>query len=152
MNNVNIEAITDRVRYLLEDLGMRLYDLHYNHVSKTLRVFIDREKGGITIKDCQKVSKILSRDLDNTDLFSSSYTLEVSSPGIERYLKRPEHYAWAAGKHVEIDVGDKKITGFIRGIEKSGVVIATNSGEELIPFNRIVKARVVEEISYGKRR
>ncbi len=152
MNNVDIERVSKRIITLLEDLGLRLYDLQYNHVSKTLRVFIDREKGGITIKDCQKVSTILSRDLDNTDLINSSYTLEVSSPGVERYLKRPEHYAWAAGKRVEVDIGEKKITGFIRHTEQNGVVIATDSGEELIPFGSIVKAKITEEIGYGRRR
>jgi len=151
-DNFDIGVISESVRKILEDLGLRLYDIQYNQVSRTLRIVIDRERGGITIKDCQKVSNLVFKEFDNNDFFGSKLTLEVSSPGVERYLKRPEHYLWAAGKRVEIDVGDKKIKGFLRNIEKNGVVVATELGEQLIPFNSIAKAKVAEEIVYGKRR
>lgn len=151
-DNLDIGVISKSVRKILEDLGLRLYDFQYNRVSKTLRIFIDREDGAITIKDCQKVSNLIFKEFNNNDFFTSKLTLEVSSPGVERYLKRPEHYLWAAGKRVVIDVGDKKIKGFIRNTKQDGVVVATESGEQLIPFNSIVKARIAEEIAYGKRR
>jgi ribosome maturation factor RimP len=82
----------------------------------------------------------------------SSYALEISSPGIGRRLSRPEHYSWAIGKLVEIDSGDKKTQGYIRDVKKDGVVIATDSGEVLFTYKSIVRAKLVEELLYDKRR
>jgi ribosome maturation factor RimP len=79
------------------------------------------------------------------------YTLEVSSPGIERPLKKLEHYTWATGKVVEIDTGTERIKGFLRGAREEGIVIALGRDEKLIPYGSIKKARVIEEISHGKR-
>ena len=98
------------------------------------------------------MSKTISKKIDEDEIIVFPYTLEVSSPGIERALKRPEHYLWAMGKVVEIDIGDKKIKGYIRNTKKEGVIVATDLGENLIPYNSIVKAKVVEDLEYGKRR
>jgi len=148
----DVDALSMVVKNVLEEAGLRLYDINFNHISRTLRVFIDREREPITVKDCKEVSNLISRKLEGSDLDNFSYTLEVSSPGIERPLKRREHYEWALGKLVEIDVGDKKIRGYLRQCEGDGVVIGTESGEELIPYASIQKAKVAEEITYGKRR
>jgi ribosome maturation factor RimP len=126
--------------------------MHFNKVSNMLRVFIDRDKGAVTVEDCRKVSKLISKKIDNDQIIIFPYTLEVSSPGVERFLKRPEHYRWAAGKLVEIDVGEKKIKGYIRHTEEDGVIVATDVGENLVPYSSIVRAKVVEDLEYGKRR
>lgn len=151
-DNFDLERISNIIRNTLDDLGLRLYDLHFNHVSKTLRVFIDRKDGVITVLDCKKVSNMLSKEIDEEEIMPFSYTLEVSSPGIERPLKRPEHYLWALGKLVEIDTHDKKIKGYIRDTERDGVIVATDHGENMILYSSIVKAKVVEDVQYGKRR
>ena len=151
-DNFDLEDISNRTIKILEDLGLRLYDISYNQVSGTLRVFIDRERGAITVKDCRGVSNLISKELENSDSFNFRYTLEVSSPGIQRPLKRPEHYVWALGRVVEIDMGDKKIRGYLRNAHKDGVVVGTKSGENIIPYASIIKAKVVEEIVYDKRR
>ncbi len=148
----DLEKISKIIRTVLDDLGFRLYDMHFNEISKNLRIFIDREDGGVTVSDCKRVSNIISKQIDESEVMVARYTLEVSSPGIERPLKRPEHYVWAMGKLVEIDVGDKKIRGYLRNTEKDGVVVATDRGENLVPYSAIVKAKVVEDIEYGKRR
>ncbi len=148
----DLEKISKIIRIVLDDLGFRLYDMHFNEVSKNLRIFIDREDGGVTVSDCKRVSNMISKQIDESEVMVVRYTLEVSSPGIERPLKRPEHYVWAMGKLVEIDVGDKKIRGYLRNTEKDGVVVATDRGENLVPYSAIVKAKVVEDIEYGKRR
>ncbi len=149
---IDVDKISSIIRNVLDDLGLRFYDMHFNKVSKMLRVFIDRDKGAITVEDCRKVSKLISRKIDSDQIIIFPYTLEVSSPGIERSLKRPEHYQWAAGKLVEIDVGERKIKGYIRDTEKDGVIVATDVGENLVPYSSIVKAKVVEDLEYGKRR
>lgn len=149
---IDVEKISSVVRTVLDDLGIRFYDMHFNKVSNMLRIFIDRDKGAITVEDCRKVSRLISKKIDNEQIIIFPYTLEVSSPGVERPLKRPEHYRWAAGKLVEIDVGEKKIKGYIRHTEEAGVVVATDLGENLVPYASIVKAKVVEDLEYGKRR
>ena len=151
-DNFDLAKISNIVNNILDDLGLRLYDLHFNHVSKTLRVFIDRKDGTVTVSDCKKVSNIISKEIDEEEIMPFSYTLEVSSPGIERPLKRPEHYLWAMGKLVEIDTGSEKIKGYIRSTQGDGVIVATERGENVISYASIIKAKVVEEIEYGKRR
>jgi ribosome maturation factor RimP len=136
---------------ILDDMGLRFYDLEFNKVSRVLRVFIDKEKGGVTIQDCQSTSNAISRALDASELMNFPYTLEVSSPGIERPLKKPQHYAWATGNVVEIDTGTERIKGFLRGTKKEGIIIAVGEDENVIPYSSIKKARIIEETSHGRR-
>jgi len=152
INNLDLENISNRIRTIIEDFGLQFYDLHYNKVSKTLRVFIDRERGEVTVNDCKQVSNLISKELETSDSFDLSYTLEVSSPGVERPLKRPEHYSRVLGKLVEIDLGDRKVTGYLRNAQPDAITVATPAGENLIPYASILKAKVVEETLYGKRR
>jgi ribosome maturation factor RimP len=151
-HNYDIEKISNLIKDILDDMGLRFYDISFNEVSNTLRLFIDRDDGGITVDDCRKVSKIISRKIRESEIITFPYTLEVSSPGIERPLKRPEHYRWAIGKLVQIDMGGKKIKGYLRNIKKNGVVVATDRGENLLPYASIIKAKVVEDLEYGKPR
>lgn len=148
--DVDRERISGIVVAILEEAGLRLYDLDYNDVTRTLRVYIDREKGGVTIGDCQKVSGAISRQLDSADLIMSRYTLEVSSPGVERVLKRPEHYRWAIGKVVEIDTGEERTRGYLRAADDAGVTVTAGAGEKEIAYGSIKKAKVVEELGNGK--
>lgn len=149
--NVDLTELSEMIKEVVEDMELRFYDFEFNNVSRTLRVYIDKEKGGVTISDCQRISNALSRVLDASELMNFPYTLEVSSPGIGRLLKKPEHYSWAIGNVVEIDTGAEKITGFLRGTRKDGIVVAVGTDENLIPYRSIKKARIVEEISHGKR-
>jgi ribosome maturation factor RimP len=152
MNNVDMKKITALVQGIVEDLNIRLYDVQFNPVSRILSVFIDKVAGGVTVDDCRRVSSQLSPALDRADLIPSSYTLEVSSPGINRALKKLEHYQWALGKIAEIDLGKTRVKGHLRNVNESGVTIATGNGEEYIAFSAIVRARVMEEIEHDKRR
>ena len=149
--NVDLTELSEMIKEVVEDMELRFYDFEFNNVSRTLRVYIDKEKGGVTISDCQRISNALSRVLDASELMNFPYTLEVSSPGIGRLLKKPEHYSWAIGNVVEIDTGAEKITGFLRGTRKDGIVVAVGTDENFIPYRSIKKARIVEEISHGKR-
>jgi len=149
--NVDLAELAEMIKKVFEDTELRFYDFEFNNVSRTLRVYIDKEKGGVTISDCQRISNALSRVLDASELMNFPFTLEVSSPGIGRLLKKPEHYSWAIGNVVEIDTGAEKITGFLRGTRKDGIVVAVGTDENFIPYRSIKKARIVEEISHGKR-
>lgn len=148
----NMERVSEIMRSILDTVGFRLYDMHFNDVTRLLRVFIDKEEGGITIEDCKKVSRLISRDLDSEGIFEGQYTIEVSSPGVERALRRQEHYVWAIGKFIEVDCGDKKLRGYLRRAQGTHIIVATDLGENTIPYASIVKAKVVEELEYDKRR
>lgn len=145
-------AITELIRGILDDLHLRLYDITYNEVSRTLRVFIDREGDSVSIADCQKVSTQIGRALDSSDAVIGSYVLEVSSPGVDRSLKHVDHYKWAIGKLVEIDLKDKKIKGYLRSADDQGITVATDKGEHGVAYASIIKGRVLEELEYDKRR
>ena len=149
-NNIDLTKLSEMIKEVVEDMGLRFYDFEFNVVSRTLRVFIDKVKGGVTINDCQRISNALSRTLDASELVNFPHTLEVSSPGIGRTLKKPEHFSWATGNVVEIDTGTEKITGFLRGTRDDGIVVAVGTNENIISYGSIKKARIVEEIGHGK--
>ncbi len=151
-NNIELGSISDHIKEIVEDLGFRLYDVCYNKVSKVLKVYIDKVQSGVTIRDCKNVSKAIGDFLDKLEEISFSYTLEVSSPGIERQLRRPEHFTWAMGKLVEINMDNKRVTGYLRNVQNDGVIIGSATGENFVPYASIVRAKVLEEKLYGKRR
>jgi len=144
----DLDKVAIKIREILDRADFRFYDIKFNPVTRTLRVFIDH-KDGVTIKDCKMVSNLILAELKMLNL---NISLEVSSPGIERILTRPEHYQWARGKMAELTLNDRKIRGYIRGEDNEGVKIFTKDGEIFIHYNEIINAKVVEEISYGKRR
>jgi ribosome maturation factor RimP len=96
-------SVSARVRALIEPLvaaeGLELFDLE--QAGPVLRVTVDRQ-GGVSIDDITKTTRAISRAIDEHDPISSSFTLEVSSPGLERVLRTPAHYAWAVGRTVAV--------------------------------------------------
>jgi ribosome maturation factor RimP len=151
-NKIGLSEIVELIEQILDENELRFYDLHFNEVTRTFRLFIDREDGTVSIEDCKRISRAVARTLDHTDLVPFAYSLEVSSPGIERSLTKPEHFVWAQGKMVEIDTGQRKVKGYLRFAKKEGVVIATDVGESIVPYSSVVRAKVVEDLDYGKRR
>lgn len=97
------EKVEDLILKPVEDLGYELYDVQYAKEGKDyfLRVFIDKEEG-IDLKDCEKVSNEINPVLDEKDIIKEMYFLEVSSPGIERVLRKEKHLEQALGREVEI--------------------------------------------------
>jgi ribosome maturation factor RimP len=104
-----------------------------------LRVYMDKD-GGITIDDCVKVSEELSKKLDEADPISESYSLEVSSKGVERPLKTEKDFMRSEGEEVEVKlfepVGGKKIfKGNLVGVEDNEVIIS-ESDKNIMKFNK----------------
>ena len=109
--------------------GCTLWDVEYVKEAGTwfLRVYIDKE-GGVSINDCEAVSRPLSDKLDEADPIEGSYTLEVSSAGANRVLKKPEHFAAFLGSEVEVRLyrpvdGKKEFTGVLEGYENGDVLL-----------------------------
>ena len=144
-------STTEIVRVLdpiLSSLGLSLWDLEFKKEGPKwlLRIYIDREPGGVTLSDCETVSRDLGAVLDVEDLINHPYTLEVSSPGLDRTLTRPEHYQKCIGRIVKVKTyeaidGQKVLTGVLRAIEGDMVSIELGTGTVLsIPRQGIAKA------------
>ncbi len=113
----------------------------------TLRIYIDREEG-VSVDDCEAVSRRVSAVFDVEEPISGQYTLEVSSPGMDRILFRLEHYAESVGETVEIRLnqpfeGRRKLTGVLAGVEDDEVVVQVGEDEYLLPLEWIQRARIV---------
>ncbi len=152
------KKITDAVEELLAEFmdqeGYELYNCEFIKEGRDwfLRVYVDRPAKDeyIGTEDCEKVSRFLSDRLDEEDLIQQNYYLEVSSPGMDRKLLRPEHYERYAGSEVEIRLykgkdGKKRIQGVLGGIDDNGIVSVTDhDGREWkLPLDEIAKANLV---------
>lgn len=104
MSKKNTAAeISELIRPTVEQFGLELWDVRFEKEGSSwfLRVFIDKE-GGVDINDCENVSRAIDPILDEADPIDSSYCLEVSSPGIERELVKPEHFQKFIGELVHV--------------------------------------------------
>ena len=130
----NIEQkVTDLLKEKINTLGYDLYDVEYVKEGKDyfLRIYIDNEKG-IDLNDCEKVSNEINDMLDMSDIVKDQYFLEVSSPGIERILRKDEHLKANIGKTVEIKL--------FKAIDKQKQYVG-----ELIEFNdEIINIKIEE--------
>ena len=125
--------------------------LGYEFISQgrhsVLRVYIDRPEG-ILIDDCEAVSRQVSGILDVEDPISGEYTLEVSSPGMDRPLFTLEQFAKHAGEQVKIRLrspyeGRRNYQGILRGVEEQDVVVLVDDHEYLLPIDSIDKANII---------
>ena len=100
-----------------------------------LRVYIDKQ-GGVTIQDCEMVSRALEKKLDEADFIEQAYVLEVSSPGIDRPLKKPEHFQKYAGEVIDIKLykpfeGKKEYQGQLKNLQDGIITIIQQDGTEI---------------------
>ena len=97
------ERVEGLIKSKVENLGYELYDVQYSKEGKDyfLRVFIDKQEG-IDLNDCEKVSNEINPLLDEADYIKEMYFLEVSSPGVERIIRKEKHFEVAQGKEVEV--------------------------------------------------
>ena len=112
-----------------------------------LRIYIDREEG-VSVDHCEAVSRRVSALLDVEEPIAGEYTLEVSSPGMDRLLFRLEHYAESVGESVDIRLsrpfeGRKRLSGVLAGVEDDEIVVHVDDDEYLLPLEWIQRARIV---------
>lgn len=154
----NTQQIQELIEPAVTSLGYELWGLHMVSQGKfsTLRIYID-SGNGITVDDCAKVSHQVSGILDVEDPISSRYTLEVSSPGLDRPLFKLEQYEAYKGSRVKIKLripfdGRKNLTGIINGIEGDDVVIHVDAEEYLLPIETIDKASVIGDVTMAEKK
>ena len=148
-------AIVDRVRDvvmpLLQPRGLDLYDVEMNGAS--LRVTVDRD-GGVLLDDLAELTRALSHELDSADPIPGTYTLEVSSPGVERRLRTPEHFSGAVGEDVNVKLGphvegERRIQGRLTEATGQSIVVEAGDTRVEVDLDDITKAVTVFEWGPG---
>lgn len=146
------QSVKDKVEELITPLilqeGLELVDVEYQKEGPDwfLRIFIDKP-GGVNLDDCEKISNLVSSVLDSADIIPQKYYLEVSSPGVERPLKKPEDFERFRGSEITVRTkakieGSKNFQGVLAGYEDDHVVLETGDGLIRIPFHLIGKAKL----------
>lgn len=144
-----IAAIEAYAEPVLRELGLELVEVQYRQESHgwVVRFFVDRE-GGVTLDDCATVSRAISTWLDVEDLIEHAYHLEVSSPGLERPLKKVEDFKRFAGRNARIKIkeprdGQRVFTGILGEIQDNEFTLIVDEQPINIGFEEIAKARLL---------
>ena len=152
------ERLTKMLEPVVESLGYELVLLEYfpQHGGASVRLFID-SLGGITLKDCERVSREVSGVLDVEDPIPQGYRLEVSSPGVDRPLVKPEHFERFAGQEVAIRLtvprdGRRRFSGRLLGLAGKEVAVETEQGKISFALHEIERAQLVPNFASGRDR
>lgn len=139
-----IEAEVEKiVEELLDNTALELVAVDYvKERDWYLRVFIDKE-GGVDLDDCQDLSRKLEELLDAQDIIKTSYILEVSSPGLDRELKKPRDFQREMGKDIDVSLfapldGKKVVTGPLSAYDGETI----NVGDMAIPMDKVAKVNL----------
>ena len=142
-----IEALITPV---LADLGLEMYDLEYN--GGIVKITVDTppgSPGGIDVDQLSQCTRLISRELDHDDPVPGHYTLEVSSPGLERNLRLPRHFQRETGKSAAIRLqnvinGERRMSGVIESAGPDTFLLRLANGEErIIPYDQIDRAKTI---------
>lgn len=142
--------LQDLIELVVTDAGYELVRvMSIGQVNQTLQVMIDNLDGSdITVDDCAKVSHLLSEMLDEKDPIADKYSLEVSSPGLDRPLTKLEHFQRYVGYEIKLETEDKvdnrkRFKGKIIEVTGDNVILSSDEVKYTIPFNLIAKAKLV---------
>ncbi len=134
------EAVRALVQPYAEQLGLRIWDVTFTKegASWYLRIYIDKD-GGVNIDDCAAMSRAVDEPLDEADPIDQAYFLEVCSPGIERELRREEHFAAYIGQKVKVRLiravdGVREFSGVLKDFQDGVLTVETSQGS--ITFNK----------------
>lgn len=143
------QEVSDIIAPVLEDMGFELVDVEYvsKHGRWVLRLFIDRE-GGVTIDDCARVSREIGDIIDVRDIVDHEYVLEVSSPGIDRPLKKKKDFQGAAGRRVKLRTthpreGRRNYEGVLDRVEGDTITLLVDGAEISLSIEEVEKANLV---------
>ena len=147
------QKVTAEVEKLLlpitERLGLSVWDIEFVKEGSEyfLRVYIDKEEGGVGIDDCEAVSRALSDELDRTDPIQQAYVLEVSSAGMDRLLKRESDFLRYLGEMIDIKLyapicGVKEMTACLVGYSDGAVTVDYDGQELAIDLAKTVSVRL----------
>lgn len=141
------DFISKEVEEIIKGTGLELVDVEYvRERNWYLRVFIDKE-GGVGLEDCQAVSEKLSKILDEKDPIDDNYLLEVSSPGLDRILKKDKDYVRYSGRDIDIHFfkpfeGTKDLVATLQAKDGDVLKVAIDGTEKAIPMKDIAQVRL----------
>ena len=141
-----VEQVNRLVEPICADLGVELVDV--DHAGGILRVTIERD-GGVDIDTISLITRELSRALDHEDPIPGRYTLEVSSPGLERPLRRPSHFARAVGQQIKVKTkphveGDRRLEGVLATAGDDGIELLDDDGTtRALAYDDIERANTI---------
>ncbi|NOY88088.1 MAG: hypothetical protein GXO93_01705 [FCB group bacterium] len=141
------EEIADLLKEPLKEKGYEIAEIVLSkYKSKsTLKVFV-YSQNGVTIDGCAYLSRFIGDIIEGTDLFESGYTLEVSSPGLERPLKTALDFQYRIGEKVKIEYIDdtmKKVTAEIKSANDDEVIFHNDNGDFTVALDKIKKAKII---------
>ncbi|MDY3014200.1 MAG: ribosome maturation factor RimP [Evtepia sp.] len=146
------ELTTELARPVVEANGCTLWDVEYVKEAGSwyLRLYIDKEDG-VSIDDCEAVSRVVSDLLDEADPIQDAYTFEVSSAGADRALKKPEHFQAFMGAQIDVKLyqaveGQKLFTGTLTGYDNGDITL--NEGPSSVTFSKKEIAFVRLHVSF----
>lgn len=143
-----VRSVWSELEPVLAQAGYELIEVQLGHTGSDLllRLFIDKE-GGVTLDDCTAATRLVNPVLDVADLIEEHYMLEVSSPGIERPLRKEAHFAQYAGERIRVTThspvgGRKRFTGILNGV-RDGMIALECDGEVVsVHLENVDRARL----------
>ena len=153
MKDHMVEKVWPIAKVAAEQNGCELYDVEFTgpNTGRVLRVYIDSAQG-VSIQNCEQVSRSLNLHLDAEDIIDGgNYNLEVSSPGLDRHLKRKNHFESVIGKQIWLKTklkepeNTRQFTGPLLAVTDAGIELNFNGTPKAITFDNIDKANLVYE-------
>jgi ribosome maturation factor RimP len=145
------DQLIELLQPVVADLGYELWELEYAARSGggLLRLYIDAPDG-IAVEDCERVSRAVSQKMDEADPIAAQYTLEVSSPGLDRVLRTQAHFARFTGEPVEVEMmqklnGRKRFAGRLTNVTEGAITLEMEGGAVSLPLDAIHKARLAPQ-------
>ena len=142
-------TVRDLVSPVADELGYMLWDVEYvkEGADMILRITIDKPEG-VDIEDCEKMARAIDPIIDEADPIEVSYKMEVSSPGIERALTRPEHFAACMGEKIEVKLyapvdGKKQLVGILFAADDKTVTVKVDEAEVVLEKSAVAKVSTV---------
>lgn len=144
-----VDIIEDVLQPFTDEKGIEIVDVEYVKEGRDrfLRVFIDKDPG-VDLDDCELVSNFLSQELDKSDPIKDQYFLEVSSPGLERIIKKDKDFVRFSGSEVSVSLyraieGSRKLQGILIGLEGEDIVIQIDDRKLNLPKDSVSQVRLV---------
>ena len=142
------EKVTTLAEPVIREAGCSLWDVEYVREAGTyyLRIYVDKE-GGVSIDDCVEISHLLDPILDENDPVPESYVFEVSSPGAERELKYPAHFAQYMGSEIQLHTyrpvdGQKIFVGILKAYTDGDITITIGNSDKVIAAADVAKVKL----------
>lgn len=154
METAVVRRVWEIAEPLVEDEGLEVVDIDYRREGRgmVLRLYLDRLEGGVTLDDLTPMSRRLGHVLEVHDVVPGRYVLEVSSPGVNRRLRRPDHFQRFIGKRVRVRTverhdGRRSFVGALRAVEEGGIEVQIDNGVCFIRFDDIAQANYEYEFA-----